>query len=250
MVKDQTRVRNRAQTQDIYAVKRQTKALRTLVERQIAELGKDIATLIPAQRNTARRWDILRSILVVGAVSAAAMMNLVPELGNLNRKKVACLAGLAPITLQSGQWQGKAFITGGRKPLRNALYARSCRYALQPDLKAKYQALRATGKSAKVAIVAVMRKRIEMANARVKADRRCMPNALDQYGYSGLTIKSLSLVQSAKPLEYQVPRAECAQKIAPWTARPRDPQHRLDEPPMARPASHSRPRQCGAMIAY
>jgi len=50
------------------------------------------------------------------------MLTLMPELGMLERKQGASLAGLAPITRQSGQWQGKAFIGGGRKPLRDALY--------------------------------------------------------------------------------------------------------------------------------
>jgi transposase len=77
-----------------------------------------------------------------------------------------------PYNRDSGQWKGKSFISGGRKPLRDALsmpalVAMRC----NPDIKAKYEALRATGKPAKVAIVAVMRKLIEIANALVKADR-------------------------------------------------------------------------------
>ena len=99
-----------------------------------------------------------------------------PEIGGLERKQVACLAGLAPITRQSGQWQGKAFIQGGRKPLRDALYMPAVvAMRFNPDLKAKYDQLRAVGKPAKVAIVAIMRKLIEMANALVKADRKWVP---------------------------------------------------------------------------
>ena len=107
-----------------------------------------------------------------GAVTAAAMLTLLPEIGTLDRKQVASLAGLVPITRQSGQWQGKSFIGGGRKQLRDALYMPAL-LAIKhnPDLKTKYEALRGTGKPAKVAIVAVMRKLIEMANALVKADR-------------------------------------------------------------------------------
>ena len=77
-----------------------------------------------------------------------------------------------PHSRQSGQWKGKSFISGGRKPLRDALYMPALvamRY--NPDLKAKYQAMRNPGKPAKVAIVAIMRKLIETANARVKADQ-------------------------------------------------------------------------------
>lgn len=109
----------------------------------------------------------------IGAVTAATMLILLPEIGKLERTQVA---SLAPITRQSGQWQGKAFICGGRKQLRDALYMPAL-VAMRhnPDPKAKYEALRTAGKPAKVAIVAVMRKLIEMANALVKADRTWTP---------------------------------------------------------------------------
>lgn len=112
----------------------------------------------------------------IGAVTAAAMLTLLPEIGTLQRKQVASLTGLAPITRQSGQWQGKSFIGGGRKPLRDALYMPALvAMRFNPDLKAKYDALRTVGKPAKVAIVVGMRKLIEMANALVKADRMWAP---------------------------------------------------------------------------
>ena len=175
-IKDRTRLRNRAQTQDISVLKRQTKTRLTLVERQIAELDTEIATLIDAQESTARRCDILRSMPGVGAVTAAAMLTLMPEIGTLDRKQVASLAGLAPITRQSGQWQGKAFIGSGRKPLRDALYMPALvAIRCNPDLKTKYERLRTAGKPAKVAIVAVMRNLIEIANALAKADRKWAP---------------------------------------------------------------------------
>jgi transposase len=101
------------------------------------------------------------------------VLTLMPKLGALDRKQVACLAGLAPFTRQSGQWQGKAIMGSDRKHLCDALYmpvlvAMRC----NPDLKAKCERLRAAGKSAKVAIVAIMRKLIDIAHALVKADRK------------------------------------------------------------------------------
>lgn len=176
LIKDRTRLRNRAQTQDVAILKRQTKARLAQVERQVVELDAEIAALIAAGQTTARNRDILCSMPGIGTVAAAAMLTLMPEIGTLERKQVASLAGLAPITRQSGQWQGKAFIGGGRKPLRDALYMPAL-VAMRhnPDLKAKYEDLRSAGKPAKVAIVAVMRKLIEMANALVKADRTWTP---------------------------------------------------------------------------
>jgi transposase len=176
LIKDRTRLRNRAQTHDVAVLKRQTKARLAQVDRQIAELDTEIAALVETRKTTARSRDILCSMPGIGAVTAAAMLTLLPEIGTLERKQVASLAGLAPITRQSGQWQGKAFIGGGRKPLRNALYMPALvAMRFNPDLKAKYTALRDAGKPAKVAIVAVMRKLIEMANALVKADREWAP---------------------------------------------------------------------------
>jgi transposase len=95
-----------------------------------------------------------------------------PEIGTMNRKQVASLAGLAPMTRQSGHWNGQAFIQGGRNHLRAALYMPAIvAMRFNPDLKAVYDKLRSAGKPAKVAITALMRKLIELANTLVKADR-------------------------------------------------------------------------------
>ena len=82
------------------------------------------------------------------------------------------------MTRQSGKWIGKAFIQGGRKHLREALYMPALVAArFNPDLKRKYQAMLAAGKPAKVALTALMRKLIELANILVKNDREWIPNA-------------------------------------------------------------------------
>lgn len=116
LIKDRTRLRNRAQTHDIALLKRQTKARLAQVERQLAELDTEIAALIETRKTTARSRDILCSMPGIGAVTAAAMLTLLPEIGTLERKQVASLAGLAPITRQSGQWQGKSFKHSGIRP--------------------------------------------------------------------------------------------------------------------------------------
>ena len=103
---------------------------------------------------------------------AAAILIECPEIGTLGKKQAAALAGLAPMTRQSGEWKGKAFIQGGRKYLRHALYMPALvAIRFNPDLKRKYQAMIKTGKPPKVAITAIMRKLIEMANALIKDDR-------------------------------------------------------------------------------
>jgi transposase len=93
LLKDRTRLHYRAQTSNIPVLKRQTKARRTLVERQLQELDAEIAALIRAQESTARSCQILLSMPGVGAVSVAALVTLMPEIGTLDRKQVAILTG-------------------------------------------------------------------------------------------------------------------------------------------------------------
>ncbi len=108
----------------------------------------------------------------LGKISVAMILTFLPEIGTLGRKQVGSLAGLVPYSRESGTWKGKSFINGGRKPLRDALYMPAMvAMRFNPDLKAKYNQLREAGKPAKVAIVAIMRKLIETANALIKADR-------------------------------------------------------------------------------
>lgn len=183
LIKERTRLKNRAQTMTLAVLRRQSKARLTQVECQIEELDAEIATRIAQEAPKARNRDILRSIPGLGAVTAAAVLTFLPEIGTLDRKQLASLAGLAPFSRQSapfsrqsGKWQGKSFIGGGRKSLRDALYMPALvAMRFNPDLKAKYIQLRAAGKPAKVAIVALMRKLLETANALVKENRLWAP---------------------------------------------------------------------------
>lgn len=176
LIKERTRLNNRAHVQTNAVLKRQTKARLALVAKQLCELDREIDTLIKANKTSERRREIVQSIPGLGSVASAAILTYLPEIGTLDRRQVGSLAGVVPYNRDSGQWKGKSFISGGRKPLRDALYMPALvamRY--NPDMKAKYEALRAAGKPAKVAIVAIMRKLIETANALVKADRVWVP---------------------------------------------------------------------------
>ena len=172
LVKERTRLRNRGHVQINAVLKRQTKTRLALVERQIAELNAEIAKHIAEDQAMARKREILCSVPGLGPIAAALILTFLPEIGTLDRKQSGSLAGLVPYNRESGQWKGKSFISGGRKPLRDALYMPALvAMRFNPDLKAKYNALREAGKPAKVAIVALMRKLIELANTLVKADR-------------------------------------------------------------------------------
>lgn len=173
LVKERTRLRNRGHVQVNLVLKRQIKARLTLVERQLAELNAEITRHIASDEALQRKREILCSVPGLGPIAAALILTFLPEIGTLDRKRAGSLAGLVPHSRESGQWKGRSFIGGGRKPLRDALYMPALvAMRFNPDLKAKYAALRDAGKPAKVAIVTLMRKLVETANALVKADRK------------------------------------------------------------------------------
>ncbi|MBG6176087.1 transposase [Labrenzia sp. EL_208] len=157
LIKDQTRLKNRLHTQTLTISRRQTKARLAQVERQLKAIEDEIETRL--ERDQARALDILKSIPGVGTVSATSILIECPEIGTLGRKQIVSLSGLVPMTRQSGQWRGTAFIQGGRKFLRAALYMPALvATRFNPDMKAKYQTMRKAGKPAKVAITTIMRK--------------------------------------------------------------------------------------------
>ena len=172
LITDRTRLLNRLKTQTLAINKRHTTARLTQITRQIRDLDGEIQTRITADKPTARAHHILCSIPGIGAITAAAVLIEMPEIGTMNRKQVASLAGLAPMTRQSGQWNGKAFIQGGRKHLRDALYMPALvAMRFNPNLKAIYDKLRGAGKPA---LTALMQKLIKLANTLVKGDRLCV----------------------------------------------------------------------------
>ncbi len=175
---EQLRLLNRLQTQTLALVKRQTKARIDQLARQLKILQHDVNERLQGCPSRARANTILRSIPGIGEVAASTILIEMPEIGSLCKKKAASLTGLAPMTQQSGKWQGKARIQGGRKPLRDALYMPALVATKHnPDLRDKYKAMIDQGKPKKVAITAVMRKLIELANTLVKADRKWLPHA-------------------------------------------------------------------------
>ena len=172
LVRDRTGLRNREKNLTLAILKRQCKQRLGQINRHITALDAEIAQLIAADRALARRHQIITSIGGLGVITANQLIATMPELGSLDNKQAASLAGLAPITRQSGQWKGKSFIRGGRANVRQALYMPALVAArFNPDLRAKYQQLIAAGKPPKLAITAIMRKLIVTANALLKANR-------------------------------------------------------------------------------
>jgi len=108
----------------------------------------------------------------IGPVTACTLIADLPELGRLDRRKIAALVGLAPFAHDSGAFRGRRMIAGGRAHIRRALYmATLAATKHNPPLRAFYQRLVAAGRPGKVALTAAMRKLLTILNA-ILRDRR------------------------------------------------------------------------------
>ena len=114
LVKDRTAVRTRLHTLVSSMLKRQAAQRLKLIHAQITAINTQCRKLVAEDRELARCMNILMSIPGLGEVTVFVMLAEMPELGTMDKREVAALAGLAPITRQSGTWQGKSFIRGGR----------------------------------------------------------------------------------------------------------------------------------------
>lgn len=149
-------------------------AARPSIERVIeflkTELGDSEADVAAhVQRHHAELAAALASVPGIGAASVAVLLAELPELGKLDRRRVAALVGVAPLNRDSGQMRGQRTIWGGRADVRRALYmATLTAVRHNPILKTHYERLLAAGKRKKVALVACMRKLLTMLNAIAK----------------------------------------------------------------------------------
>jgi transposase len=172
LVKDRVTALNRAQTLQSPRLKRQAAERLKQIERQIHAIDTPLRHLLEADPQLKARFEILLTIPGLGEITALALLIEMPELGRLDNNCAASLAGLAPITRDSGQHRGKRCIRGGRATVRQMLYMPALvAVRLNADLKAKYAALIAAGKPAKVALTAIMRKLLILANTLLR-DRR------------------------------------------------------------------------------
>ena len=136
------------------------------LEKELTSVDTDINDAVRGSPAWREKEDLLASVPGVGPVIARTLIAELPELGQLGRKQIAALAGLAPFTRQSGQWRGRSFIGGGRTAVRTALFM-GAMVAKQhnPRLKAFFDRLVAAGKPKMVALIAVARKLLTILNA-------------------------------------------------------------------------------------
>ena len=129
------------------------------LEKELASVDADIDDAVRGSPAWRDKENLLSSVPGIGPIIARTLIAELPELGTLDRKKIAALAGLAPFTRQSGQWRGRSFIGGGRKAVRTALFM-GAMVAKRHNaiLKGFFDRLVAAGKPKMVAIIAVARK--------------------------------------------------------------------------------------------
>ena len=171
-VADRTALLNQLRTAGNAVVQQQLRARIVACKTAARQLGEEAVAAITADKVLQRRFDILVSIPGIAATTAASLLANMPELGTLDEKAAGMLAGLAPIACESGQTIGLRRIRGGRACVRTACYMPALQAARSNGpLRIFYQRLLAVGKTKKVALTAVMRKLIVLANTLLKADR-------------------------------------------------------------------------------
>lgn len=171
-VKEQTRLQNQLSAATDPFFKKQLRQRLARIAKDIDELEREIVARIGTDPELTRRYEILTSIPGIGPTTAATLIARMSELGVLPDKEITMLAGLAPIANQSGNHDGKRQIWGGRKPVRRMLYlAAVSAKQWNPSLKPFYDRLAEKGKEAKVALIAVARKLVILANTLIAEDR-------------------------------------------------------------------------------
>jgi transposase len=139
------------------------------LERRLQSIDDDMDDAVRSSPLWRGKEDLLRTVPGVGVRTARTLLAEMPELGALSRRKIASLAGLAPMNRDSGQWRGKRMIQGGRRGVRSALYmAALIASRRNPVFKTFYQRLLSSGKAKKLALLAIARKLLVALNAMLR----------------------------------------------------------------------------------
>lgn len=154
------------------AVARGIRAHVAWLDRQLDRVGRELAAAVQASPVWRAKDDLLQSVPGVGPVVSHTLLTELPELGTLSGRRIAALAGVAPVAHDSGRRSGARRIAGGRAGVRATLYmAGLSAVRHNPPLRAFYTRLRAAGKAVKVAQVAAMRKLLVTLNAMLRENR-------------------------------------------------------------------------------
>lgn len=153
-------------------IKKSIARLLKALQKELDTANTDIGNAVKSSPLWREKEDLLSSVPGVGPAVSRTLIADLPELGTLDRKQIAALAGLAPFTRQSGQWRGKSVIGGGRASVRTALFmAALVAKKHNPVLKTFFDRLVAAGKPKMAALIAVARKLLTILNA-ILRDRK------------------------------------------------------------------------------
>ena len=169
LVKSRTAFQNRLAAPQSQAARPHLKAVSAKLNAEIAKIEAKIGELERNSQPLRQALEILTGIVSIGATTASALLALMPELGTLNRRQVASLGGLAPHPNQSGEQERYRRTRGGRSAVKDALFMAALsasRY--HPTLSLLYQRLIQRGKKQIVALAAVRRKLLIIANAKLR----------------------------------------------------------------------------------
>lgn len=147
------------------------RAVLAVLDVQIRTLERRIAACLERSDTLARDAAILRSAPGVGPVCAGVLLAVLPELGHIDRRAIAALAGLAPVARDSGLLRGQRHVQGGRKRVRDALYMAAVSAARTAPFQADYARMKANGKPPKLALIAIARKLLVALNAAIRDQR-------------------------------------------------------------------------------
>jgi len=141
------------------------------LEKAISVINDDLDSQIRNSPSWREKDDLLKSVPGVGKVVSTTLLIELPELGQLNRRKIAALVGVAPLNRDSGTMRGKRTVWGGRAKLRAVLYmAALVGVRHNPVITSFYERLLKAGKAKKVALVACMRKLLTILNAMIRSN--------------------------------------------------------------------------------
>lgn len=149
------------------------------LQRELAEVDRDLGRLIEQSPVWRAQDDLLQSVPGVGPIVSRTLLGELPELGRLTHKQIAALVGVAPLARDSGTARGRRLVWGGRAPVRAVLYMGALvATRWNPVIRAFYERLRAAGKPKKVALVACMRKLLTILNAMARSGTAWRQSAL------------------------------------------------------------------------
>ncbi len=159
------------------AVRTDIEAHLVFLDGRRVQMDRELHKAIEAHSALKTRFDLLVSVPGVGKIVALTLLSDLPELGALNRRQVAALAGVAPLNRDSGQLRGYRGTWGGRASVRRVLYmAALSAIRCNPSVRRLYARLVTAGKPTKVALVACMRKLLVILNAMLRSGTRWAPD--------------------------------------------------------------------------